>query len=450
MISNASDWPRHRLLVVIDGDSATVDHVQRLKVAIPEHFDWIESGPGPVGVGGAKNLGAKWQSRPARPVDGQLLMFSDNDMYYLPKWDTRLELGILRSNATQLGGWKHPFHGPIAWLNGPLLAHTVDAVTGNCFVIRWGDWLRFGPFDSNAIGPGQSEDYALSQKIKAGGGVVATLDPPIAIHCGIMNSDGKPATGWQEMLGMALGQMREHHLLDVVQLEVPKAVVERVIRPAPEPISQYAPSREIATQAPQLDPRTICPITPRSAEETVFFGVNCGSGQRPFKTARTPEGVWRWQNVDRVSRPPDQIPDLICDVGREYLPYRDGSVDTVVFHHVLEHFGCGEADEALRDAWRVLRPGGSLLVFVPDMRRLAGRWLNGEIDDYTFMVNAYGAYQGEEGDRHRWGFSGGSLFTYLHSVLPEGAQPKVYNWRDIPGADIARDWWIAAAEYNKP
>ena len=176
--------------------------------------------------------------------------------------------------------------------------------------------------------------------------------------------------------------------------------------------------------------------------------LNIGSGQRKF------DAEYGWTNVDCVSREPDQVPDVVAD-SRE-LPFKDESTEICVLHHVVEHFGCGEADGVINECYRVLEPGGRLLVFVPDLKELAGRWLSGQIDDFIFMVNVYGAYQGEEGDRHKWGYDKASLPKYLDNAIKlssrrPGSWSRVFrfDWRPILGADIARDWWIAGVECVK-
>src|SRR5437667_4405395 len=173
-------------------------------------------------------------------------------------------------------------------------------------------------------------------------------------------------------------------------------------------------------------------------EEEVKIALNLGSGQRPFKS--TPEV--RWSNIDKIARG-NQTVDLLADGA--CLPHIEGTVDYVVLHHVLEHFGCNEGIGLVQEAHRVLKPGGSLLVFLPNMRALATRWLTGELDTQLFMTNVYGAYMGDEADRHKWGFDPDALSEFLWSSAKwSGMGP--FDWRPIPGMDAAKDWWIMAAE----
>lgn len=167
------------------------------------------------------------------------------------------------------------------------------------------------------------------------------------------------------------------------------------------------------------------------------MALNIGSGQRKFLSTDEVE----WINVDAVSRP-DCEPDLVCD-GKS-LPYETASVDYVVLHHVLEHFGCGEADDMVDEAYRVLKHGGSLIVTVPNLRAMAERWCMGQFDTQLFLTSLYGAYMGDPEDRHKWGYDN----ITLHESLSRMPWDKVgyFNGRNIPGADIAHDWWILEAE----
>lgn len=170
-------------------------------------------------------------------------------------------------------------------------------------------------------------------------------------------------------------------------------------------------------------------------------GLNIGSGERKFITCSEVE----WCNVDKVSRPGEE-PDLIADGAR--LPFPDNSADFYVLHHCLEHEGCGEGTGLIEEAYRVLKPGGSLLVFVPDLRELAFAWLNGRLTTQIYVTNLYGAFRGNDESRHRWGYDQKSLLEYLAKCC-EWGEVKDFDWRTIPGADCARDFWIAHAEAVK-
>jgi predicted SAM-dependent methyltransferase len=160
--------------------------------------------------------------------------------------------------------------------------------------------------------------------------------------------------------------------------------------------------------------------------------LNLGSGQRPFAAP--------WINVDAQAR---FEPHLVFDL-RKSWPWQDESAECIVFHHCWEH----ESDEAVlhfqSEAFRVLKPGGSLIICVPDMRALAQAWLMGKMTTQLYMTNVYGAYMGDEHDRHRRGYD----FMYLFSELQWKPWRGVrgFDGRKIEGADIAIDWWILIME----
>jgi predicted SAM-dependent methyltransferase len=140
-------------------------------------------------------------------------------------------------------------------------------------------------------------------------------------------------------------------------------------------------------------------------------------------------------------------PDVIADAA--HLPYTDDAIaDYVVLNHVYEHFGLGEANDLLLEASRILKDGGSLIVTVPDLRELAAGFIRGRLDDITYAIALYGAYMGSEEDRHKFGYTRMSLRAAISSA---GSWESVedFDWRDIPGTSIPRDWWIAGVEAVK-
>ena len=144
---------------------------------------------------------------------------------------------------------------------------------------------------------------------------------------------------------------------------------------------------------------------------------------------------------------PKWEPDLLAD-GADLSLIASESAEYVVLHHTLEHFGCGEADAMLKECYRILAPGGRLIVCVPDLRALAKAWLKGDIDDYIYCVNIYGAYMDDEADRHKWGYSSLSLGSML-LMVGKWKTVRLFDYRPIEGASIAKDFWILAMECVK-
>lgn len=163
--------------------------------------------------------------------------------------------------------------------------------------------------------------------------------------------------------------------------------------------------------------------------------LNVGSGQRPFSKP--------FLNVDVQAR---WNPDVVAN-GASMPMFEDNAAEMVVLHHVLEHFGCGEATPVLKECQRVLHPGGTILIFVPDVMELNQMRREGRIDDQVYMTNLYGAYMEDEADRHKWGYTYPSLCELLRSC--GYLFPSRFDYRAITGADIAKDRWILGVEAYK-
>jgi SAM-dependent methyltransferase len=79
------------------------------------------------------------------------------------------------------------------------------------------------------------------------------------------------------------------------------------------------------------------------------------------------------------------------DAGR--LPFGDGALDVVVIWHVLEHLP--EPERAIAEVVRCLRPGGTLVVAVPDLNGLASRiggaaWLGLDVERHLYHFTPRG------------------------------------------------------------
>ena len=61
---------------------------------------------------------------------------------------------------------------------------------------------------------------------------------------------------------------------------------------------------------------------------------------------------------------------------RKPLPYGNCTVDHILCSHFLEHVFTNEADEIISDFRRVLKPGGTIHIILPDLFEMARRYVD--------------------------------------------------------------------------
>jgi predicted SAM-dependent methyltransferase len=132
-----------------------------------------------------------------------------------------------------------------------------------------------------------------------------------------------------------------------------------------------------------------------------------------------------WTILNAQAAPGVDVVGLVTDLSM----FADGSACEVYASHVYEHLSNVEVPVALREAYRVLAPGGELKVAVPDLEvlsrllahpalPLADRWhvqrmiYGGQIDPYDF---------------HKTGFT----FPLLEAVLGQAGFVEVQRVADF-------------------
>ena len=137
--------------------------------------------------------------------------------------------------------------------------------------------------------------------------------------------------------------------------------------------------------------------------------IDLGGGYQPGRNG--------WLNVD-VSPQADLFWDL-----RFGIPFPDGSVHHIYSSHLFEHLTFEQTQGLLRECIRVLVPGGSFSIAVPDARRYIEAYVYGTqvpggklgwepADNGTTAIDAvnYVAYMGGE---HRYMFDQENLIHIL-------------------------------------
>ncbi len=88
-----------------------------------------------------------------------------------------------------------------------------------------------------------------------------------------------------------------------------------------------------------------------------------GDAERAFALMPSRQGAVSW---------PANGPPATALVFDEELPLADSSIDRILMIHALEH--SEHPPETLREMWRVLAPGGKLVIVVPNRRGLWARF----------------------------------------------------------------------------
>lgn len=96
--------------------------------------------------------------------------------------------------------------------------------------------------------------------------------------------------------------------------------------------------------------------------------------------------------------------------------FRDGSVREIYASHVYEHLAYRtELKPALAEAWRVLEPGGRLMIAVPDLDVLFGMFLDPALQPHEKFYVTRMIYGGQVDafDFHKCGFNFEILEHYV-------------------------------------
>ena len=121
-----------------------------------------------------------------------------------------------------------------------------------------------------------------------------------------------------------------------------------------------------------------------------------------------------WINVDLPDSPFSIQPDVKADA-RE-LPFEDNYADEVHAIHLIEHFYYWDAPKALREWKRVLKPGGLLVLELPDIEKVLTMWANGISGMAKTWFALYGDPRGNNPlMSHHWCYS----FSMIKEMLED-------------------------------
>lgn len=169
--------------------------------------------------------------------------------------------------------------------------------------------------------------------------------------------------------------------------------------------------------------------------------LHVGSGRLTkanLKGFDTPE----WQEI-RLDIDPEVQPDIVASI-TDLSSLQEDSYEAIYSSHNVEHIYPSQVQTFLKDCYRILKPGGFIVVTCPDLATVAEAILKfgveatlydsamGPITALDILYGHIGSVaQGNEFMAHRGGFTAESLAANLHKAgfgtLRGGRRPNFYD-----------------------
>lgn len=112
--------------------------------------------------------------------------------------------------------------------------------------------------------------------------------------------------------------------------------------------------------------------------------LHVGCGPAVLAAPEFPGEVW---NEVRLDIDPNVRPNIVASITSMPM-IRDESCDAVYSSHNIEHLDAHEVPSALGEFLRVLKPGGFLLLYVPDMKVVAEWIVRDQMEDTIYVSPA--------------------------------------------------------------
>jgi SAM-dependent methyltransferase len=146
----------------------------------------------------------------------------------------------------------------------------------------------------------------------------------------------------------------------------------------PAPSQPGQEPRRVTDQA--YDFRDIDSPGGAAAAAKVVLNVGCGF---PGQNVPAPFRGGEWREL-RLDIDPSVRPDIVCSIV-DMSPVATDSIDAIWSSHNLEHLHRHEVPVALSEFLRVLRPGGQLLLTLPDLQKIAELVAGDGLEDTAYQ-----------------------------------------------------------------
>jgi predicted SAM-dependent methyltransferase len=154
-----------------------------------------------------------------------------------------------------------------------------------------------------------------------------------------------------------------------------------------------------------------------------------GSGERKVLRLHVGCGGRVLPGYTHVDVVPHEHVDIIADVRRLPESFDEGSVDEIYACHVLEHVSRHEVADVLAGMYRILAPGGTLRIAVPDIGKAMQMYVDKRV---RLFPDLYGLLWGGQRSPHDFHHAGFDSETLREMMRREGFESiDRYDWKDF-------------------
>jgi hypothetical protein len=123
-----------------------------------------------------------------------------------------------------------------------------------------------------------------------------------------------------------------------------------------------------------------------------------------------------WTNIDIQQSPHGtKPPDIMCDIRQ--IPLPDECADEIMAIHVFEHFYKWEVNGVLAEWRRLLKPGGLMVLELPDLLLCARNLINRTMGRHVDQLSMWGIYGDPRAEdpymHHKWGWTPDTITVLL-------------------------------------
>ncbi len=164
----------------------------------------------------------------------------------------------------------------------------------------------------------------------------------------------------------------------------------------------------------------------------MLLHAGCGPGHN-----KPPRDFEAYKEI-RLDADRNVKPDIVASITAMPM-IKDGGFDAVFCSHCLEHLYTFEVALALREFCRVLAPGGTVRIHVPDLQSIGGKLALDELDHVAYISPCGPICPMDMIYGHQGAIGAGNLFMQHKTGFTKGVMTRALQQAGFGQVDVRRD-----------